>query len=357
MSRIFITHILPGDDGVNAGISIASTNFSLNLISSGAFDNVYSILPPFVNGSFAEPTNSKVDLICNRWLRNTPFRKLAAVFEQISLFRKIPKGANVWLYNMTAINGILVKLLRTFKPTVRIYPIVLDFTPGEVTAEKWLPTINTCEGRITLSTSDRFNQRNTVCLPGVTPYEKEEWPKVTAPTREFIISGQLSDNISLLSKLLPVFAEHSDWILNITGNPTKLAKEYSESYPNIKCYGKCSYSKFLDILHRSPFLLSTRDPKMPENQCNFPSKIIEGLLHNRIIISTMDYPQLNPIKYLKIDAANLERDLSSVINMTSDSLLEYANQAEQTDLMFNAKRWAMEMERIERCSIDLAVNH
>lgn len=348
--RIFVTHVLPGEKGLLTAISIAATNFSTNLISNGAFDKVYSILPPFVNGRIDTSKNGYLETIYLRRLRSSSLAKLAAVLEQAKVFIKIPKKSTVWLYNLTALNGILVKLLRIFKPSVKIYTIVLDFTPGDASAERWLSTINSCDGRITLSLSDRFNKKNTICLPGVTPYKKRIWPKVTTIKKEFLISGQLSDNISLLSRLLPIFAKHTDWILNITGNAPQMAKEYSVSYPNIICHGKCSYDKFLDVLHKSPFLLSTRDPEMPENQCNFPSKIIEGLLHNRIIISTIDYPQLHPIKYLKIDAANIEDGLRNIILMSDINLLGYANQAELTDNTFNAKRWAQEIEKIERYS-------
>lgn len=348
--RIFITHILPVEESLKTGISIAATNFSLNLISNGAFDKVYSILPPFANGNIEIPSERNIETIYCRRLRKSSLSKIAAIFEQIKLFSRIPKKSRVWLYNMTPLNGVLVMLLRIFKPSVKIYTIVLDFTPGETTAERWLSTINSCDGRITLSLSDRFNKQNTLCLPGVTPYDKKEWPKVSTSKNEFIISGQLGDNISLLSRLLPVFSKHPEWTLNITGNAPELAKEYSGKYPNIICHGNCSYSDFLNILHQSLFLLSTRDPEMPENQCNFPSKIIEGLLHNRIIISTIDYPQLSPIKYLKIDADNIEEGLKRIASMSDKALLEYANQAELADEMFNAKRWADEIEKIEQNS-------
>lgn len=345
--RVFITHTLSVDEALKAGVSVAATNFSTNLISSGVFDCVYSILPLCVKGKLNVSEAGGIRAVYCQFLRSISLVKFAAVAEQVMLFHKIPSESHVWLYNLTPLNGILVKLLRKFKPSVKLYTIVLDFTPGEAASERWLPTINSCNGRISLSLSDHFNQNNTVCLPGVTPMNNNDWPEIRLLEKEFILSGQLSDNISLLDRLLPIFATHHDWILNITGVAPMLAKEYSKKYSNIRCHGKCSYIQFLDILHKSPFLLSTRDPKMPENQCNFPSKIIEGLLHNRIIISTIDYPQLGPIKYIKVDADNLENDLMDVVNMGGKLLLEYANQAKLTDRMFNAKRWAEEINKIE----------
>ncbi|MDE6871394.1 MAG: hypothetical protein K2J62_04635 [Bacteroidales bacterium] len=328
----------------------------MNLVSGGMFDKVFSILPPFVNRDI-EKVRDGIEVVYSRRLRLLPIvGKLAAIIEQVTLLSKIHKESNVWLYNLTPLNAVLVKLLRWFKPSVKIFVIVLDFTPGDKRAERWLPTINSCDGRIILSTSDKFEMTNTICLPGVTPLERSNWPTIINPTKEFILSGQLSDKISLLSRLLPIFASHPDWILNITGIAPKMAVDYAEKHSNIKCHGKCPYDEFLNVLHRSSFLLSTRDPRMPENQCNFPSKIIEGLLHNRIIISTIDYTQLNPIKYLKIDASNLEHDLVNVVNMPKNALLEYANQAMLTDQMFNARRWAYEIGNIERESFKHVIN-
>lgn len=70
-------------------------------------------------------------------------------------------------------------------------------------------------------------------------------------------------------------------------------------------------------------------------------------MHNRIIISTIYYPQLSPIKYLRVDADDLDAGLSEIASMPDSKLLMYANQAELTDSLFNAKRWAEEMEKIE----------
>lgn len=348
--RIFVTHVLPEDEGLRRGISIAATKFSMNLISGGGFDKVYSILPPFINGKFTGFSDSKTEIVYNRGLRNAALSKLAAMVEQVRLFRMIPANSNVWLYNLTPLNGILVKLLHKFKPSVKIYAIILDFTPHDSKAERWLSEINSCDGRILLSMYNRFRQDNSTCLPGVTPLQDKRWPEITKPKKEFILSGQLSDNISLLSRLLPIFAKHKEWILNITGDLSDSANILADNHPNIRYHGKCTYDKFLEVLHRSPFLLSTRDPEMPENQCNFPSKIIEGLLHNRIIISTIDYPQLKPISYIKVDALHLETDLERVMEMQDESLLKYANQADIVKEKFNVQVWNNTMRYIEDIS-------
>ncbi len=345
--RIFITHVASIKKAREFGISMAATNFSHNLLSGGIFDKAYSILPPFVrNQSIANVTCGGINVQYSR-LRNTPLARIVPIIEQINIFRAIPRNANVWLYNMSALNAFLVKMLRWFMPSVKIFPIILDFTPGDPKAERWLPLINNCDGRICLSTSEKFSKENSAVLPGVVPVDNTQWPKIHEYKPTFLISGQLSDNISLLSQLLPIFSHIPEATLNITGNAPQIALDYASKYPNIICHGIVDYESFLSILHNSTFLLSTRDPEMPENQCNFPSKIIEGLLHNRIIVSTISYPQLNDIKYLRIDANDMGRGIREIISIQQKGLEQYSNQGEAVRIAFSTDIWDKTMTYIE----------
>ena len=100
-------------------------------------------------------------------------------------------------------------------------------------------------------------------------------------------------------------------------------------------------------MHEIPFLLSTRNPAYPENQCNFPSTIFEGLLHNRIVVSTLHYPQLEGIRYLEcptqVDAfVEFVRDM-----LKRKDLLSFANQACLVRERFSAEVWNQVMTRIE----------
>ena len=110
-----------------------------------------------------------------------------------------------------------------------------------------------------------------------------------------------------------------------------------------------SYEEYLHILHNAPFLLNTRNPQSLENQCNFPSKIIEGLLHNRIIISTLYYNQLQGIRYFKVGSNSevLISDLKKIVAMPSHDLLTYANQADEVRKRFNSNIWKQAIQNIE----------
>lgn len=155
----------------------------------------------------------------------------------------------------------------------------------------------------------------------------------------------------MLPLLLEVFAEMPDLTLHITGKaPDKnLVDKYAKEHRNIIYHGMVEYGEYLQILHEVPFLLSTRNPQCPENQCNFPSKIIEALLHNRIVISTLHYNQLEGIHYFEVstDKEELKNDLRRIITIPMEKLLIYANQAATIRERFNCTVWKKKMETIE----------
>lgn len=353
MKRVFLTHIAPKDKILEYKVSSAACNFSYNLISGGCFDKVYSIFPTYVQGKKDFSDVTEVEYIYSSWRwRNKLLRKLAPIKENVSLFKKIEKDSCIWLYNMTMLNVWLVLLLRLFKPAVQVNIIVLDFTPGDKYNNIFLRLINKCHSRILLANSPLFKKENSIVLPGVTPKGGDLYPVITNIKNEFLISGVLSDNISMLSMLLSAFSKIPKSILHITGmiDDDSLIKAYAEKYPNIKYHGRLPFNEYLNLLDNTPFLLSTRNPAFPENQCNFPSKIIESLLHNRIVVSTLHYEQLKGIKYFEVPSE--EKDfvyaIEQIIQTTEEELLVYANQSEKVKEMFSVDVWNQNIKELEK---------
>ncbi len=346
--RIFITHIAPKDKVLQYGLSVAACNFSHNLISGGMFDRVYSILPSFVTGCI----ESFPGLVYSSIRKNRLLRRIAPVVENISLFTHIPQNASVWYYNCTILNVTLIILLKLFKPAVKQQMIILDYTPSRKIFNRFLLWLsNHMHGTIRLANSPLFNCKNSVCLPGVVPMDATQYPQIKEIKCEFLISGALAYQISMLPMLLEAFTELPQYTLHITGNaPDKeLVDKYTSKYKNIIYHGMVSYDEYIQILHNTPFLLSTRNPDSPENQCNFPSKIIEGLLHNRILLSTIPYEQINGIKYFLVGATkdSFMDSLKEIISVSNDQLLLYANQSEEVQRRFSSEVWGHFMAEIE----------
>lgn len=346
--RIFLTHIMPKDKILEHNISVASSNFSSSLIEGGAFDKVYSILPTFIKGEI----ESFEGLVYSKFRKNRFLFRLAPIVENINLFYKIPRNASIWYYNCTILNAFLIILLKLFKPSVQQNMIVLDYIPDKNIFEPfflWLS--NQMDGTIRLANSLHFKCKNSICLAGVVPSNIIKQPEIISVNNKFLISGTLNDNIAMFSMILEAFSRLPNLELHITGKVLNInqVERYTQNFKHIIYHGILSYEEYLDLLHQMSFLLSTRNPKASENQFNFPSKVIEALLHNRIVISTIQYEQLKGIRYFEV-AAELDKfvmALSHIIQMPQTELLTYANQADEVKRRFNVEVWKEGMRKIE----------
>lgn len=168
----------------------------------------------------------------------------------------------------------------------------------------------------------------------------------------FLLSGALSEAISMLTMVLDTFSKLPDCELHITGSKGNedLLQEYTKTFSNIHWHGQLSFKDYINLLHSVSFQLSTRDIRFPENQCNFPSKIIEALYHNRIVISTIQYPQLDGVKYFTVSSVeeDFRNDIKRIVSMSQTDLLPYANQGGLVGSMYSVKVWNEAIEKIER---------
>lgn len=90
-------------------------------------------------------------------------------------------------------------------------------------------------------------------------------------------------------------------------NNSKIVEEYAHKYPNIIYKG--FYEKFDDYIHllqSIDYTLSLRNPNSPVNHYNFPSKILETLAYNKIVISTVKYPELDKINYIVVPYSEID---------------------------------------------------
>ena len=326
-------------------------------MSGGMFDKVYSSLPLYVGGEMQPEAfkDKRFELIYDKWREKRGlWRKLATFKEQFAVFRRIHPKSSVWFYNVNTLNALLFLLLKLFKPSVQLNVIVLDFTPvnrGFGLNRIYLKLINWAHGRICLANSSLFKKHNSTILPGVIPQDNEKLPGIKKVKSMFLLSGALSEEISMLSMVLDAFSKLPDCNLHITGSKgnEELLQQYANRHQNIHWHGQLPFNEYVDLLHSVTFQLSTRNPQMPENQCNFPSKIMEALHHNRIIISTIYYPQLEEVKYFTVNPAKEDflNDIKKIVTLPNDTLLKYANQGVLVSKLFSVKVWDEAMEKIE----------
>lgn len=348
--RYFITNVLPHHLCGKYEVSIAAANFSWALIKSDAFDVNFSIAPSNVKGEL--PDVEMPELVYSSLRKNKFLSKFAYVFENLTIFKKIKRSSNVWFYNISVLNILLFYMLKVFKPSVKCNVIILDiYIPKRKFSldNLLLYTINKADATIRLSNSPRFTCKKSVCVPGVVPASVPKFPEIETVKPEFLLSGLLREDISQISLVIDTFKEIPEAELYITGFSEKDAElsEQCEAIPNIHYYGEVPYDKYVELLHKVPFLLSMRDPTNEGNQCNFPSKVIEGLLHNRIIVSTISYEQLDGLNYFRVssDKETLKAEILDIIKCPD--LSPYENQSSAVIKAFNPDRWAEIMGKLE----------
>lgn len=353
--RIFFTCILPEQLIAKHGLSFAACNFSFNLMSGGGFDKVYSTMPLYVGGEMDKEAfeDGRFELVYDKLRKKGGiWQRLAALKEQWTIFRKVPKGASIWFYNLNTLSSTLFLLLKLFKPSVKLNVIALDLNPLDRLDMMHLKLLNTSDGVISLANTPLYKVKNIKVLPGVVPSTDDLLPVIDPPSPSFLLSGSLKEAITQLSMVLDAFSQMPEMELHITGSieDDTLIKQYSEKYSNIVYYGSLPFKGYLDLLHKVTFCLSTRMPDQPQNECNFPSKIIESLLHNRVVVSTIAYPQLGDVKYFNVSSEKdaFIKTVRSIVSKPVEELSMYYNQSELVKEMFSANVWNTTMSEIEK---------
>lgn len=357
--RFFITTLSASEAIGPLKISFAACNFSRNLMSNGMFDKVYSILPPNVrveDKKRIEPSDAELVYSVARRFPGRISRIISLIDENIRIFRKVPRHTSVWYYNLCMLNVVLFLLLKAFKPSVQQNVIILDFTPSNrrfSLLNFYKKLFNKADSTIVLAPFSGFKNKNSACIAGVVPQGANSTSEVKKLTADFLISGALGENISQLrSMLIPAFKEMPEFMLHISGSvddEEELLEEI-KSYKNIIYHGKLSFDKYIELLHSVTYVLSTRCPNAPENQCNFPSKVIESLLHNRAVISTIKYPQLGNIHYYHVasDIDGFMTDIKQIVSQDGALAMMYVNQGNETAGKFSPQVWKETIEKLEK---------
>lgn len=355
MKRIYVTHIVPREKTIELKVSLSATNFNYNLINGDIFAKTYSILPAFVTGKHHFEDKDNIEYIYSKWrYKNRIIGKLAPLIENILLYKRIEKNTSVWFYNVSTLNVWAMLLLLLFRRrSVQVNLIVLDFTPTDFLCKCFLPIINRCHGRICLSTSELFNKKNSFCLPGVVSIDGTLHKRITTINNDFLISGALNENIASISMLMKAFSLMPEYSLHISGGLSvnkNLIDTYTSKFKNIIFHSTLPDEEYKSLLEKVTYVLSTRNPKCPENQCNFPSKIIEALLYNKIVVSTIHYPQLDGINYFEVTSTldGFIKDINNIVSMNEKKLLEFANQSQKIKERFNTQVWNEIMLKIEK---------
>lgn len=354
MKRIFITNIVPENRITKFKVSPAGNYFSYNLIKGKLFSKTFSLVPIGILDNIEKKEfDYSITPIQHQTVNLPFFGKFLRIFmDNLVLIFSIKKNTSVWFYNLTKHNIFAFLVFRFLRKNVSTNIIVLDFTPSKYKislSSFFYYLINKSNGIITLSDNFTFSNPNQSSIAGVVP-SITNYPLLKVISLTFLLSGFITIRKSA-EKILRIFSQLPDYELHITGitDDEQLMKEYDSKYENIHYHGLLSYDSYLEILGKTTFCLNTRDSNYKENEFNFPSKIIEHLLYNKIIVSSMEYNQLENIKYFNIgsDEKCMLDFFKSLKEFSDSKLFKYANQSKIVKEIFGIEKWREVMVRID----------
>lgn len=207
--------------------------------------------------------------------------------------------------------------------------------------------INIADGIISLSSRSCFKfKRNQKILPGIID-DKMLGDNVN-PNKKiiFLFSGTLS-KITGFEMALKTFSKIPQAQLYISGNGSFL-DDYA-CFKNIHFMGNLEYDKYLELLNSSTVCLNFRDPKLAENNNNFPSKILDYFSRGKIVLSTIMYPEIDGANYLycSFNETSIINMVNEILKMPIPELKKYSYNNEFLKNNFSLDAWKKAFKAIE----------
>lgn len=201
------------------------------------------------------------------------------------------------------------------------------------------------------------SQRFLLMEGGIDIQQYEDFPMARYQKGQKLVlmySGLLS-HVTGVDLLLEAFSGIKDPMLELVitgkGNLESMVKGYERSDSRLHYYGQLSYGEYLKRLREAHILVNPRNMYLPENQNNFPSKIMEYLASGRKIISTrfVGYERFEDIvRFCESDMLQIRETMQEEAEMFREDPDLYKRQkalAQQFD-------WRRQVERVVKASAD-----
>jgi len=283
------------------GISFAGNYFQHKLI--GIFNPVFSVSFLYDQGIDQPPGSRKAFVVHLR--HGKPLRNL--LISVLFLFGRFPRKHidRVLMYNF---NIYYVPLFIFFRFLAR-KKVVLVIADAPFLVKKNLLNrllqrlVLSSTGLVTLRHIGELNGRHSKSdvIPGIITRALSERTKKKAEN-SVLMSGSLGHTTGLLP-VLKFFAGQDKYKLFITGKPYLMSQAEFDGYlaqyrsGSVSYLGALRYEEYTDLLSTCEFGLALRDPADIEHDYNFPSKIIEYMYCATIVITSLEYPELDRSTY------------------------------------------------------------
>lgn len=350
--RIFIFQSVPNKFVKNYEVSQAAANFCFDLIDNDCFDKAISLIPINITDYIKDNCEYyKTEFIqCRFFPQNRFFRFINNVIENLSIVKKSSKASTIWVYNITFSNLLAILILR-FILFKKVFAIIADYMPPttKISKDSIIKfTIKGLHGVITFSARGDVNNSNKDCIAGIIPTAKILEYRNNLNSRKFLFSGVLN-KVNGIDMAIDVFSKVPNAQLLISGRDYDNVIEKIKPYKNITYLGYLAKEDYNKIFNEVTFCLNFRNPVYPENNNNFPSKTLEYFSQNKVVLSTIEYPELYSINYFytPYNCEKIIELVNQLLSFSNESLKKYSNHFEQLKLNFSESKWKTMLHKIE----------
>lgn len=351
--RTFICNILPSDYIIKSKASQAAINFCNRLVDGKCFNDIRSITPI----SYQLPpqiTYKNITFYINNG-KNSHNKIVRYILLNVKLARDTHTSDAIWFYNLT-FSCLLAYTLLKFIWRKKIYIIMADYTPSSNIFSLqsfigWL--LRKCDGMISLSARSCFKHiKNLKVKAGIID---ENMLNIKSEKKDindiiFLFSGTLSP-VTGYDMALKVFSKIPNAQLYISGNG-EFPTEYKK-YTNLHFFGNMKYEDYLCLLDSATICLNLRNPNLPENNNNFPSKVLDYFSKGKIVLSTISYPEIKGANYIlsEYNEAAITKSIQDIINMDINELLKYSDNISFLRMNFTVQAWKETIHAVDSLNI------
>lgn len=344
--RAFICHIVPESETTKFKSSQAANNFCYNLIRGNCFDKSISIVP--ISYKMRNHQEDKITFISTyKKLRFASYINL--LIQNIIVAYKLKKYETVWFYNLWFLD-IITYIIVKYILRKKVFIIFADYTPPKKKysiQNFFLHEIKKSNGIISLSGRLRFNHPNMSVIPGI--INKKDFignasTLIISSKINILFSGTITHytGSDLLQELINKDIDAEIYISGKLEEPLNF-----EHNKNVHYLGYMKYNDYISLLkNKIHICLSLRNPEYKENENNFPSKILEYFSYNKLVVSTMKYPELESANYISINY-NINELLKVISSIQEKPYLlnNYSNNQFINKLSTN--HWKKQINKIE----------